>query len=218
MTETIKILLVDDHALVRGALSMRLEMEPQFEVVGTAGTADEALEMTVKYEPTIILMDIDMPGMDSFEAARRIAETRPQCNIIFLSAYMYDHFIDRALEVRARGYLTKRESAESVVSAILEVASGGACFSEDVRARIAVDSTGARLQTEMKSRAATLRPRERETLRYLARGMSKKKIAVRMNISIKTVEHHAANLMSKLGIHNRVDLARFAIREGLIQP
>ncbi len=218
MTETIKILLVDDHALVRGALSERLEREPRFEVVGTAGTADEALAMTVKYELTIILMDIDMPGMDSFEAARRIAEMRPQRSIIFLSAYMYDHFIDRALAVRARGYLTKRESAESVVSAILEVASGGACFSDEVRARIAVDATGARLPTEIKSRAATLRPREHETLRYIARGMSKKKIAEQMNISIKTVEHHTTRLMSKLGIHDRVDLARFAIREGLVQP
>jgi DNA-binding NarL/FixJ family response regulator len=218
MTEAIRILVVDDHALVRSAISELLEREPRFEVVGTAGTADEALEMIVKCEPTIILMDIDMPGMVSFEAVRRIAEMRPEAKIIFLSAFMYDHFIDQALAVRARGYLTKRETAERVVSAILEVASGGACFSEEVQSRIAVGTGGARLPAEVKSRAAILRPRELETICYIARGMSKKKIAEQMNISIKTVEHHTMNLMSKLQIHDRVELARYAIREGLIQP
>jgi len=218
MTGEIRILLVDDHALVRGALSERLQKEPRLVVVAGASTADEAIEKTIEFSPDIILLDIDMPGLDCFEAAERIKRLRPRTRIIFLSAYMYDHFIDQALSVKASGYLTKRETPEKVVEAIIEVASGGAFFSEEVRSRIIVGSTGARLPAPWKSRAATLRLREIETLRYISRGMTKKQIAAQMSISVKTVEHHTTNMMSKLGIHDRVALARFAIREGLAEP
>ncbi|MBN2562719.1 MAG: response regulator transcription factor [Phycisphaerae bacterium] len=218
MAREIKILLVDDHALVRGALAERLQREPRFVVTGTAGTADEAITKTLAGRPDVILMDIDMPGMVSFDAAREITRMWPETRIIFLSAFMHDQYIEEALKVKARGYLTKREPPERVVEAILEVAAGGACFSEEVQSRIVVGSTGARLLTARKSRAATLRPRELETLRYIARGMSKKKIAEQMSISVKTVEHHTMRLMRTLDIHDRVGLALFAIREGLAEP
>ena len=215
MSARIKLLVVDDHALVRDVLADRLEREPDIKVVGTASTADEAIRMTSKHKPDIILMDIDMPGLDCFDAAKVIMSAQPQTRIIFLSAFHHDCYIENALTVKARGYLTKREPPESLISAIHEVASGGACFSEEVQARIVVDSRGAKLAAKKTTRASMLTPRENEILRYVARSLSKKEIARITNLSVKTVDRHCANLMGKLDIHDRVELTRFAIREGM---
>lgn len=217
MNGKIRILVVDDHALVRGALSERLEREPAFSVVDTASDADEAISKAIASHPDVILMDIDMPGLICFDAARRIMALQPEVRIIFLSAFLHDHYIDQALRAKASGYLTKSEPPETVVRAIREVASGGAFFSDEVQARIMVDKTGANLGTTCTTLAATLTGRETETLRYIARGMAKKEIAETMGISIKTVDRHAANLMAKLDIHDRVALSRYAIREGLTE-
>ncbi len=217
MTSGIRIMLVDDHALVRGALSERLKQEALFRIVAKASSADEALEMLDEYGPDIVLMDIDMPGLCCFDATRTIRSIRPETKVIFLSAFMHDRYIQQALEVGARGYLTKREPPEKVAEAIREVASGGAYFSEEVRSRIMVDGQGARLVAEPRSRAELLTARELEVLRYIARGMAKKDIASTMHLSVKTVDRHNSNLMAKLDIHDRVELARFAIREGLAE-
>jgi DNA-binding NarL/FixJ family response regulator len=213
----IKILVVDDHALVRGALSERLSREPGFTVVAVASTADEAIEKSVDHQPDVILMDIDMPGLICFDAARTIETTSPASRIIFLSAFLHDWYVEQALAVKARGYLTKREPPETVVLAVREVAAGGAFFSDEVNSRIVVDSAGARLAKKSKSRASTLTAREVEVLRYVAKGLSKKEAASTMHLSVKTVDRHCANLMTKLDIHDRVELARFAIREGLAE-
>ena len=215
MTGEIRILVVDDHALVRGALSERLRREPDLTVVGTAATADEAIEKAVECSPDIVLMDIDMPGLICFDAARRITSLKPDVSILFLSAFTYDHYIEQALKVKASGYLTKSESPETVVAAIREVASGGAFFSKEIQSRIVVEERGAVLAQAAKSLRSVLTVRETEILRYIARGLAKKEIATTMGISVKTVDRHAANLMTKLHIHDRVGLTRFAIREGL---
>ncbi len=217
MNDNIRILIVDDHALVRGALSERLKQEPGLEVVGGAGDAAEALRMTLEHNPDIVVMDIDMPGMICFDAAREIALQRPDTRVIFLSAFLHDWYIQQALHVKARGYLTKREPPEKVIMAIREVTAGGAYFSEEVRARIVVDRDGATLSDDARSLVSTLTTREVEVLRYIARGLSKKEIAHLMHISVKTVDKHSTNLMSKLRIHDRVELARYAIREGLAE-
>lgn len=218
MMEETKVLLVDDHALVRGALAERLKREPGLCVVGCVGTADEAIARTRESRPDVVLMDIDMPGMISFDAAREIARMWPKTRIVFLSAFTHDHYIQEALDVKARGYLTKRETPERVISAIREVALGGACFSDDVQARIIVDGGGVKMNSIPRARVGMLRPRERETLRYIAKGMTTKEIAEHMSIATKTVEHHTARIMNALGIHNRVELTRFAIRENLVEP
>lgn len=217
MNATIRVLVVDDHALVRGALAEHLKREAGLEVVGTASTADEAITQTTQHNPDIVLMDIDMPGMNCFHAAKTILSIRPAARIIFLSAFTHDRYIDQALEAKAHGYLTKREPPQAVVAAIREVASGGSFFSDDVQERIVVDTKGAKLASAAtKSRAALLTPRETEILQYVARGLSKKEIAQTAHLSVKTVDRHCANLMQKLDIHDRVELARYAIREGLV--
>jgi DNA-binding NarL/FixJ family response regulator len=217
MNGNIRVLIVDDHALVRGALSERLGREPGLEVVGQAGDAEEAIRLTLDRNPDIVVMDIDMPGMICFDAARELAALRPDTRVIFLSAFLHDWYVQQALHVKARGYLTKREPPEKVITAIREVASGGAYFSDEVRSRIVVDRDGATLGEDAKSLVSTLTTREVEVLRYIARGLSKKEIANIMHISAKTVDKHSTNLMSKLQIHDRVELARYAIREGLAE-
>jgi len=217
VSKHVNILLVDDHALLREVVGHRLQQEPGFDVVGHAANADEAIDMAIVHSPDIILMDIDMPGLSCFEAARTIALRRPDARIIFLSAFFHDRYIDEALRAEAAGYLTKSAPPDTLLEAIRKVASGGVYFSDDVRSRLVVDAAGAKLTPSTKSRASTLTPRETEVLRYIARGLSKKEIAVVMHVSVKTVEAHSMHLMTKLDIHDRVDLVRFAIREGLAE-
>ncbi len=214
MNDKITILLVDDHALVRGALADRLNHEPGLVVVGSTASADGAIRIATESHIDIILMDIDMPGLNCFEAAKRIGVICPKTRVIFLSAFKHDRYIEQALEVKAHGYLTKREPPESVVAAIREVAAGGAYFSKEVQSRIIVDETGANLP---RSRLSKLTPRELEVLQYIARGYGKREIGSIMKLSTKTIENHTTSLMGKLNIHDRVELARFAIREGLAE-
>lgn len=215
MNKPISLLLVDDHALMRRMLADRIACEPDMLVVGTVEDAAAAVAEAIRQRPDIILMDIDMPGVICFDAARTIQELCPKTRIIFLSAFFNDRYIDQALAVEAAGYLTKTEPPESVIAAIRAVAAGKSYFSPQVQSRIVVDSDGTRLAQPKQSRASTLSGRELEVLRYLARGMSKKQIAQTMYISAKTVNNHTAHVMDKLDIHDRVELSRFAIREGL---
>ncbi|MCH7871049.1 MAG: response regulator transcription factor [Planctomycetes bacterium] len=214
----VKILLADDHALLRGMLADRLQRDPQFEVVGAAGTADEAVTLAVKLAPDIIVLDIDMPGLNCFDAARTMISRHPGVKILFLSAHVHDHYIEQALKVGAMGYVTKGSAPEVVVNALHEIAADRAFFSEEIQARIVVDSGGARLAETGKTRISTLTEREMQVLGYIARGLAKKEIAEIMHVSVNTVDKHSAHLMRKLDIHDRVELTRFAIREGLTEP
>jgi DNA-binding NarL/FixJ family response regulator len=218
MSQNIKTLLVDDHTLVREALASKLGRSEGIEIIGQADQADQAVSIAREKAPDVVVMDIDMPGLDCFEAARRIKEQRHATKIIFLSAHLHDSYIDRALEVEASGYMTKRESNEVLLDAIQRVAGGGLFFSNEVKERLIIDVDKVRVAQRPHSRIASLTVREREILRYIAQGNSKKEIASNLNLSVKTVETHSSNLMSKLGIHDRVELARFAIREGLAEP
>jgi len=218
MTEQrISMLLADDHAMFRGTLKRRLEDEPDMLVAGDFGTADETLEEAARTRPDIVLLDIDMPGMYCFEAARRIQEVSPDTRVVLLSAFHNDRYIEQAIEVKAWGYVVKNESEDALVEAIRRVASGAAYFSPDVLARIVVSSGALRLAASSATRVSTLTQRETEVLRHVARGLSNKEIAKTMHISPHTVHRHTDSIMAKLDIHNRVELTRFAIREGLAE-
>jgi len=216
-TRTITVMLADDHALVREALGNWLRDTGDIRVVAEVGSADEAVAVAVRDKPDVVLMDIDMPGLLAFDAVRTIRTRCPATRVIVLSGFFHDRYIEEALAAEASGYITKGEPAEAVVRAIRAVAAGGAYFSPEVQARIVVDSHGVRLAAQGSTRAATLTPRELEVLRYIARGLSKKDIAAIMHLSVKTVDNHSTSLMTKLNIHDRVELARYAIREGLAE-
>lgn len=213
----ISVLLVDDHALVRETLASWLRGTPGLRVVGEVGSADEAIAVAIRDQPDVVVMDIDMPGLLAFDAVRTIKARCPRTRALVLSAFFHDRFIEDALRAEASGYITKSEPPEVVVKAIQAVAAGGAFFSRQVQERIVVDAGGARLADQGRTRSALLSPREQEVLRYIARGLSKKDIAAVMHLSVKTVDNHSTSLMAKLNIHDRVELARYAIREGLAE-
>jgi DNA-binding NarL/FixJ family response regulator len=217
MTETISILLADDHALVRATLAQCLQSEPDFQVVGEVSNADEAVVQCIQHRVNIVLMDIDMPGLQCFEAAQTIRTRCPDTKIIFLSAFFHDRYIEQALKVEASGYVTKAEPPQSVIKAIRMAVAGRVYFSPEVQSRIVFDAKGVKLSYNKPTRLSTLTPRELQVLRYLARGMSKKEIARTINLSVNTIERHSDRLMNKLDIHDRVELTRFAIREGLAE-
>ncbi|MEX2215441.1 MAG: response regulator transcription factor [Phycisphaeraceae bacterium] len=209
---------MDDHVLVREALSERLGRETDLQMVGAAADADDALKLAAADRPDVVLMDIDMPGLVCFEAAATMMAQYPGIQIVFLSAFFHDRYIEQVLRIKARGYISKREPIEAVIQAIRKVAAGGVYFSPEIRTRLVIDHEAVRLEGANVTRFSTLTPRELEVLRYVARGMAKKEIAGLMAISVKTVENHCGNLMNKLEMHDRVALARFAFREGLAEP
>jgi DNA-binding NarL/FixJ family response regulator len=217
MNETIKVLLADDHTLVRRAVARVLHESPSITVVAEVANADEAIAAALRFHPNVVVLDIDMPGIASFDAAHTIRARVPTARILFLSAFTHDRYIEAALAAGALGYVSKNEPPEKVIEAIRAVAVGQCYFSAEVQARLVIDSDGVHLGYEAKSRTAALTNREMEVLRYIARGMSKKEIAKTMHLSVKTIENHSASIMARLNIHDRVELTRFAIREGLVE-
>lgn len=217
MSGPIRVLLADDHTLVREALAQVLNQTSSMIVVADARSADEAISASLKHHPDVVVLDIDMPGVAAFDAAATIAARCPRSKILFLSAFTHDRYIESALRCGAMGYLTKNEPPDRVLKAIRAVAAGQTYFSPEVAARLVIDSDGVKLSADARGRVTALSPREVEVLRFIAKGMSKKEIATTMHLSVKTVENHAASIMSRLDIHDRVELARFAIREGLVE-
>ncbi len=217
MSGQIRVLIADDHTLVRGTLGHRLNRESDLAVIAAVGDADEAVTEAVRRQPDVILMDIDMPGLCCFDAAGIIKSRCPDTRIIFLSAFHNDHYIERALAVGAWGYVIKNESEVALIDAIRKVKHGLTYFSSEVQERLLFDQGCPQLPSSKASRVSYLSDREMEVLRYIARGLSQKQIAETMKISEHTVHRHSNSLMKKLDIHNRVELSRFAIREGLAE-
>lgn len=219
MTGPISIVIADDHTLFRDMLRERLEQESDCRVVACVDNAEGAVDVSREHQPNLVLLDIAMPGRSSaFDAARVIRAVSPQSRVVFLSGFVQDGYVQQALAVGASGYLSKTECELDFLSAIRRVAAGGTCYSEEVRRRILIGTAGVSLVDKPVTKAQLLTDREREVLAYIAKGLSKKGIAREMGISDKTVDHHCSNVMTKLDIHDRVQLARFAVREGLVPP
>lgn len=216
----IKVMLVDDHTLLRETLRDRLGSEMDIEVIGLAASAEEAVRLAREVEPDVIVMDIDMPGRLCFDAARDIVSMYPNIRIVYLSAFFSDRYIEDALAAHALSYVTKDEPPTRVIEAVREASRGIAYFSPSVQSRLIIGANN-KLSLdkpgELSTKVSTLTRRELEMLRYLARGLSKKEIAATIHRSYGTVDKHVEKLMAKLDIHDRVELARFAIREGLAE-
>jgi DNA-binding NarL/FixJ family response regulator len=217
MSGEVTVILADDHAMVRSALARLLNDTPGLRVVAECATSDDAVSAAIRLAPRVLVMDIDIPGVEAFDAARSVMARSPETRVIYLSAFSSDRYIEEALRAHAVGYVTKSEPSEVIVKAIREAAAGGSYFSPQVQARIVVDSGEASLKERAQTRVSLLTLREVEVLRYIARGKSKKEIGSAMKLSVKTIENHATSLMNKLDIHDRVELTRFALREGLIE-
>lgn len=214
---TIRVTMVDDHTLFRRAVCGALTREKGIEIVGQADCADGIVDLVRESKPDVLLLDIDMPGLTAFEAARRIGFTFPEVRIIFVSAYHTDQYIEQALAANARGYVTKNEEPEELLRAIQKVMADELYFSSVVWSRLVIGPKGIRMVDNPPTARSKLTIREVEVLRYVAEGLSKKEMARLMNLSVKTVDRHVARLMEKLDIHDRVELTRYAIREGFVQ-
>lgn len=214
----IQVLLVDDHPVLVEALKLLIDSSPDMSVTSTASDAESGLDQCLIDRPDVVVIDIDMPGGSCFDAVEQMRRILPDLHIVFFSAFCEDHLIERALRVGAKGYLIKRESPEILRDAIRRIVDGGFCFSDEVLARLTICKKSITISDQLTTRSSLLSDRETEVLRYLATGLSKKQIATKMNRSVKTIAAHTENIMSKLDIHDRVELARYAIREGLVFP
>ena len=222
-----RVLLVDDHTLVRAGIRKLLEAIPEVEVVGEAGTGREALAGMRQFGPDVVVMDIGMPDMNGLEATALMRAEKPLVKVLILSMHRADEYVLEAMRVGAAGYLLK-ESATAELGLAIEAASRGekylspAVSGAIVRSAMAPGETpppgaAAGLVTNAREASAKLTPRQRDILRRIAAGGSTKEIAYDLGLSSKTVETHRAQLMDRLGIHDVAGLVRFAIRIGLVR-
>ncbi|MGH9412130.1 MAG: response regulator [Terriglobales bacterium] len=211
-----RLLLTDDHTLFRQGLKTLLETQYDMQVVGEAQDGGDAVAKAAELQPDLVLMDIGMPGMPSFEAVRQIRKHRPETKVVFLSMYDDEDYLQQCLAAGGAGYLLKDSPAEQLIGALREVRRGGKYLSPRIVSKLVQDFNVRNPAERFKPRLATLTPREHETVKLLAEGLSVKEIAVHLNLSTKTVEAHKFNLMRKLDIHNKAQLVRWAIQNKVI--
>ncbi len=214
----ITVLLAEDHAIVREGLRSLLELARDFEVVGEAATGREAVDLARKLRPTVVVMDIAMPGLNGFEATRRILLAAPTTRILVLSAHSDDEYVAHMATVGASGYLVKQNSGQVLVHAIKEIAAGRQYFSPSISRRLRNAERKAREGGAPRTKLQRpLTSREAEVLQLVAEGAANKQVAAELGISIKTVEKHRQQLMDKLDIHDTAGLTRHAIAAGVIE-
>jgi DNA-binding NarL/FixJ family response regulator len=214
---SVKLLLVDDHAVVRSGLRMLLEDQGEVTIVGEAGTAREAIEAVTRLAPDVVLLDIGLPDLSGIEAAREMKKRRANTAIVALTIHEDAEYFFKMLEAGATGYVPKRAAPEELLSAI-EAAAAGEVYLYPSLAKLLVGDYLKQEQAVKTARALDgLTEREQEVLTHLAEGESNQGIAERLGISPKTVGRHRENLMRKLNLHSRAELVKYAIRKGIIQ-
>ena len=209
----IRVLLVDDHPVMREGLRLLLGAQPDFEVVGEAASGGEAVALAESLAPDVVIMDLEMPGMDGVEATRRIVEGGPRAKVVVYTAYYSDEQILGAMRAGAVGYLLKGGHREDVYRAVRAAHTGGSLLEPIVASRL-LRQVGGRNQT--RQNVETLTPREHEVLELLARGLANKQIAVEIGTAERTVKFHVSSILSKLGASNRTEAVAAAAARGLI--
>lgn len=214
----ITVLLADDHAVVREGLRALLEAEADIEVVGEAQSGRQAVQLTKKLLPAVVVMDIAMPLLNGLEAARQMLKAVPGTKVLILSAHRDDEYVDEVIRLGAAGYLIKQTSAHVLPKAIREVCKGKSFFAPAIAKRLADRKQNSQrgIGGWRKKGDARLSSREVEIIQLIAEGKANKQTADVLGISIKTVEKHRQNLMNKLGLHDTAGLTRYAIAAGII--
>ena len=211
----IRLLLVDDHEIVRAGLRMLFIAEPDMDVVGEVGSGEEALQAVRELNPDVVLMDVVMPGLSGIEATRRLKKANPSVEVLALTMHEDEQYFFEMLSAGAAGYVPKRAAPDDLVSAIRVVSQGNAFLYPTV-AKLLVKDFLERTEAGTTPATQELTPRESEVLTYIAEGFTNREIAEALVISIKTVDRHRENIMHKLNLHNRVELVKYAIEKGLI--
>jgi len=212
--KAIRVLLADDHALVRGGVRALIQLLPDFEVVAEAGNGQEVLPLVKTHRPNIALLDITMPGLNGLEVAERLRKEAPEVHVGILSMHTNEEYVLRALQVGVLGYLLKDTSAEEFALALKTIAQGQTYLSPAVAKHVIADYRQ-RVSTKV-ALGVQLTPRQREVLQLVAEGRSNKEISQLLDISLRTVETHRTQLMNRLEIHDVPGLVRYAIRTGLV--
>ncbi len=211
---SIKVLLVDDHAIIREGLRSLLEKQPEMEVIADTDDGRKAIEFVRELLPNIVIMDITMPGLNGIEATRQIVAEFPDVKVIALSIHSKRRFVADMLSAGATGYILKECLFDEFVQAIKAVAAGGRYLSPRIT-DVVVSDYVKRLSATADSPFEALKTREREVLQLVAEGMSTKQIALELHVSIKTIEANRRQIMEKLNIHSVAELTKYAVREGL---
>lgn len=210
----IRLLLVDDHQIVRAGLRLLFQTEKDMEIVGEVGSGDDAIKAVKELKPDVVVMDVVMPGMGGIEATRKIKAAWPDTAVLALTMHEDEQYFFEMLNAGASGYIPKRAAPDDLVSAIRVVKEGNV-FLHATLARFLVRDVlgGEKVSTPA---VEELTPREQEVLTYIAEGYTNREIAEALIISVKTVDRHRENIMHKLNMHNRVELVKYAIEKGLI--
>jgi two-component system, NarL family, response regulator NreC len=212
----IRILLADDHNIMRNGLRLLLERQPGFQVVGEASDGRQTVEMSEALKPDVIVLDIAMPNLNGIEAARQIAGKLPDTAIVILSMHSDESYVLRALKAGARAYLLKDSAELDLIGAIKAVTDGKAFFSPAISKMLVEDYMRRMQQRGVEDSYELLTTREREILQLLAEGKSNKDVANVLNLSLYTVETHRGNMMQKLNLHSVPELILYAVRKGVI--
>jgi DNA-binding NarL/FixJ family response regulator len=214
----ITVLLADDHTVVREGLRAMLEAEGDIEIIGEAETGRQAVDLTRKLRPDVVVMDIAMPILNGLEATRQIRKAVPEAKVLILSAHSDDAYIEQVTSLGGRGYLLKQTSARFLAEAIREVHKGNTYFSPSIARHLKNQYEKTSQPGELHKReAANLTSREMEVLQLISEGQANKQVASELGISVKTVEKHRQRVMEKLNIHDTASLTRYAISAGIIE-
>jgi DNA-binding NarL/FixJ family response regulator len=211
-----RILIADDHEVVRKGLRSLLEPEPGLEVVGEASNGREAVERTVAEKPDVVVLDIGMPELNGLEATRQIVKVSPRTEVLILTVFETEEVIREVLRAGARGYVLKSDAGRLLLTAVEAVSAHKPFFTSRVSELVLAGFLSGELRPSEETPGTPLTPREREVLQLLAEGKTNKEVAAVLGIGLKTVETHRMNLMAKLGLHSVVDLVRWAIRNGIV--
>ena len=213
----ITVLLAEDHQIVREGFRSLLKHEDDIEVVGEAETGRQAVQLTRKLKPAVVVMDIAMPLLNGLEATRQIRRDFPQTKVLILSAHSDDAYVEQVATLGAAGFLLKQTSSHVLATAIREVQKGHTFFSPAISRRVQTRAQKAADRGASKTNRNQLSSREVEVLQLIAEGKPNKQIAAELGVSFKTVDKHRQHLMSKLDIHDTAGLTRYAIAEGIIE-
>ena len=215
----VRILVADDHEVVRQGVRTLLEAQPDWDICGEAADGREAVEMTKRLKPDVIILDITMPNLNGLEATRQILKADPKARVLILTMHESDQVVREVLDAGARGYVLKSDAGRNLIAAVEALWLHNSFFTSKV-AEIVM--SGYRKAAPPPSGGPTspdrLTPREREVVQLLAEGKSSKEVAVALDLSVKTAETHRANIMRKLEIHSVSDLVRYAVRNKIIEP
>src|SRR5271169_4533077 len=213
----IRILIADDHTIIRSGLRLLLEQQPDFKVIAEANDGREAVQLISKHHPDVAILDIGMPQLNGIEATRQIVAENPEAQVLILSMHSDEGYVLRALKAGARAYILKNSAEADLIRAVRSVADGKSFFSPVISKMLLEDYVRQVREKQVEDSYDLLTPREREILQLLAEGRTNKEVATVLGVSFHTVETHRGNILEKLNLHGIPELILYAVRKGIIQ-